>query len=69
MKNDTPPHDTSLTSIKVFSDKYLDFKRTAAGDFTLQKLVNRSMYLYIHDPEYRKLIQSINDLKVSGSSY
>lgn len=62
-------HETSLTSIKIFKDKYQSFKDVSDGDFTLQKLVNRSLYLYLNDIEYRKKIQAISDLKVSGSAY
>jgi hypothetical protein len=67
--NNKAKHETALTSIKIFADKYKVFKNVSDGDFTLQKLVNRSLYLYINDPEYRKMIQNLTDLKTSGSAY
>jgi hypothetical protein len=36
---------------------------------TLQKLVNRSISLYLTDPEYRKKIEEMLDLQISGSSF
>ena len=63
-------HTTSLTSIKIFKDKYTAFRGASITDeFTLQKLVNRSIHLYLTDEEFRKKLQSMNDLQVSGSSF
>ncbi len=63
-------HSTSLTSIKIFKDKYSAFKGlTAVDEFTLQKLVNRSIHLYVTDESYRNRIKSTNDLQTSGSSF
>lgn len=63
-------HSTSLTSIKIFRDKYSAFKGiTAVDGFSLQRLVNRSLYLYITDEEFRNKLKSTNDLQNSGSSF
>lgn len=63
-------HSTSLTSIKIFKDKYTAFKGVAnVEEFTLQKLVNRSIHLYLTDTEFRKKLTSTTDLQASGSSF
>ena len=36
--------------------------------FTLQKLVNRSMDMYVHNDEFRKSINEWQNLKPSGSA-
>jgi hypothetical protein len=65
-----PQHPTFLTSVKILMDKYDSFKETAAADkLTLQKLVNRTVYLYINDPEFRKRINDTTDLQATGSSF
>lgn len=63
-------HSTSLTSIKIFKDKYNAFKGIAnVEEFTLQKLVNRSIHLYVTDSDYRKKLSETIDLQTSGSSF
>ena len=57
-----------LTSVKILKDLYRQFKVHALNDeFTLQKLVNRSLDLYILDDEFKSQIQCYDNLKVSGS--
>jgi hypothetical protein len=64
------PHETSFTSVHVFSDKYNDFKKQSLGrSMTLQKLVNRCVYLYANDANFRDQIDKVNDLQISGSSF
>lgn len=63
-------HPISLTSIKIFKDKYSTFKGITNDDgFTLQKLVNRSLFLYVTDEDFRNKLRSTNDLQKSGSSF
>lgn len=63
-------HDTSFTSIHIFKDKYTAFKEAGiSGGTTLQKLVNRCVYLYINDPDFRKKIDAENTLQISGSAF
>ena len=46
-----------LTSVKILQDLYKKFKLTALTDeFTLQKLVNRSMDLYLLDNKFKSQI-------------
>ena len=57
-----------LTSVKILQDLYKKFKLDALSDeFTLQKLVNRSMDLYILDNKFKAQIHEWENLKPSGS--
>jgi len=57
-----------LTSVKILKDLYKKFKSSTLDDeFTLQKLVNRSMDLYVLDEKFKESIQSYNKLIPSGS--
>ena len=59
-----------LTTVKIFEDRYVKFKeQNLDGDMTLQKLVNRSLSLYLTDKEYKKVIDEMLDLQTSGSSF
>jgi hypothetical protein len=53
-----------LTSIKLLSEVYTKFKNESRiQNVTLQKLVNRSMWLFIQDSNFRQKIADIKDLK------
>tara|TARA_A100001391_G_scaffold127451_1_gene87177 strand:- start:2448 stop:2657 length:210 start_codon:yes stop_codon:yes gene_type:complete len=53
-----------LTSIKLLSEVYQSFKQQLReNDMTLQKLVNRSMYLFMHDKDFREKVSSESYLK------
>ena len=57
-----------LTSVKILKELYRDFKtKTVETEFTLQKLVNRSMDLYVLDKDFKNKIHSYNNLIPSGS--
>ena len=46
--------DTKLTSVKGLSNLYKQFKiRSLNEDFTLQKLVNRSIHRFLTDEDYK----------------
>ena len=63
-------HDTSFTSVHVFKDKYDSFKHLSVGNgMSLQKLVNRCVYLYVNDQTFRDKVDKTDDLQVSGSSF
>ena len=52
-----------LTSVKVLRDLYKKFKSCNLDDeFTLQKLVNRSMDLYVLDKKFKSKIQTYDKL-------
>ena len=50
-------NDTKLTSVKILTELYNKFKIEAMKkEFTLQKLVNRSIDLYVEDDDFRNKI-------------
>tara|TARA_B100001996_G_C18599995_1_gene569456 strand:- start:777 stop:968 length:192 start_codon:yes stop_codon:yes gene_type:complete len=60
--------DYKLTSVKILRELYKKFKlNTLDDEFTLQKLVNRSMNLYLIDSNFKKNINEHHNLKPSGS--
>ncbi len=61
---------TKITSVKILFDLYKEFKLSALSEeFTLQKLVNRTMDKYLKDEEYKKSIVEYKVLQVSGSNF
>ena len=57
-----------LTSVKLLDNLYKKFKVSNLDDnFTLQKLVNRSMDLYLLDDKFKSQIHEWKNLKPSGS--
>jgi hypothetical protein len=63
-------HPTSFTSIHIFKDRYTSFKEAGVSSgMTLQKLVNRCVYLYTNDPDFKKKIDETNALQISGSAF
>jgi hypothetical protein len=62
--------DVKLTSVKILKDLYSQFKRVTLDDkMSLQKLVNRSLTLYVEDPKFKDKIDSFAELQVSGSQF
>ena len=62
--------ETKLTSVKIISDLYKKFRSVALNEeFTLQKLVNRSMDRYLKEEEYKKSIVEYDALQISGSNF
>ena len=60
--------DYKLTSVKILRKLYRKFKlNTLDDEFTLQKLVNRSMDLYVLDNKFKYKIQTYDKLISSGS--
>ena len=58
-----------LTSVKLLDNLYKKFKISNLDDnFTLQKLINRSMDLYVHNEAFRNQINEWENLKPSGSA-
>ena len=49
--------EEKLTSVKVIDELYRKFKeKSIRDDFSLQKLVNRSIDLFVHNEEFAKTI-------------
>jgi len=60
--------DLRLTSVKLHPDIQEHFKMDALiRKFTLQQLVNRSMHLFVNNPDFRDQILGYNVLMSSGS--
>ena len=60
--------DYKLTSVKILKELYRNFKsKTIDDEFTLQKLVNRSMDLYVLNEEFKCMIHKYDKLIPSGS--
>ena len=61
---------TKLTSVKILKSLYDSFKlATVNTKMTLQKITNRSVYLYMNDKEYRDKIETTDELTISGSNF
>ena len=61
---------TKLTSVKVLESLYKNFKGCALrDDFTLQKIVNRSLHQYLTDVDYQKSMLEYDKLQISGSRF
>ena len=62
--------DYKLTSVKLLKELYKKFKANTLDDeFTLQKLVNRSVHKYINEDEFRDDVNNYTELQVSGSQF
>jgi len=57
--------NTQLTSVKVDKDLFDSFKiECVKRKFSLNKLVNRAMDLYLNDESFRKQVTNITNLKI-----
>lgn len=57
-----------LTSVKVNEELFEEFKILCVRTkFSLQKLVDRSIHLYLTDEEYKKQLHNHTNLTLSGS--
>lgn len=62
--------ETKLTTVKIIKSMYSEFKHISLdSDFTLQKLVNRTIHQYIKNNEYRKGLNEYLELQSSGSKF
>ncbi len=59
-----------LTSVKVIESLYRDFKtKTVNSSMNLQKLVNRSMHMYLRENVIKENFETYDALYVSGSQF
>jgi len=57
--------NTQLTSVKVDKDLFDNFKiECVKRKFSLNKLVNRAMDLYLNDENFRKQLTNTTNLKI-----
>ena len=60
--------DNKLTSVKVNEELFEEFKVLCVRTkFSLQKLVDRSIHLYLTEEDYRKKLHNHTNLTLSGS--
>ena len=60
-----PNKDKTLTSVKIQSDLFQDFKiECVKRKFSFQKLAARGIHLYLTDDEFRKEIHNHNNLEL-----
>jgi hypothetical protein len=71
INNTTYMEDNSkLTTVKILKELYSDFKKVSFNrGINLQKLVNRSMDIYLTDEEFRSILDKHTHLQISGSQY
>ena len=59
-----------LTSVKLIRGLYDEFKlQTLKSDMTFQKMVNRTLSLYLTEESFKNKIETEIDLSVSGSNF
>lgn len=57
--------DKTLTSVKIQSDLFQDFKiECVKRKFSFQKLADRAIYLYLTDEDFRKMISNQTNLEL-----
>ena len=57
--------DKTLTSVKIQSDLFQDFKiECVKRKFSFQKLADRAIYLYLTDEDFRKQITNQTNLEL-----
>ena len=60
--------DNKLTSVKVNEELFEEFKVLCVRTkFSLQKLVDRSIHLYLTEDDFRKKLHNHTNLTLSGS--
>ncbi len=61
----TTKKDMTLTSVKVKSDLFENFKiECVKRKFSFQKLADRAIYLYLTDDDFRKRISNHTNIKL-----
>lgn len=61
----TNKKEKTLTSVKIQSDLFQDFKiECVKRKFSFQKLADRAIHLYLTDDEFRKTINNHNNLEL-----
>lgn len=61
---------TKLTSVKLLDNIYREFRMISfQNGMSLQKVVNRAIYKYVTDVEFRNNVDNVTDLEVSGSNF
>ena len=62
--------EEKLTSVKVIDELYKKFRdKSISDDFSLKKLVNRTLDMFVYDEEFQKKVLDYDNLEKSGSKY
>jgi hypothetical protein len=62
--------NTKLTTVKILKTVYSSFKKLSIDtEINLQKVVNRTLDLYIKDSEFRERVDKYAELQISGSQF
>jgi len=65
----TTKKQMTLTSVKVKSDLFEDFKiECVKRKFSFQKLADRSLFLYLTDEDFRKQITNQINLEINDNN-
>ena len=57
--------EEKLTSVKIIDELYRKFKEKAIrDDFSLQKLVNRTLDMFVYDEDFKKKILEKDGMKM-----
>jgi hypothetical protein len=59
-------HPTKITSVAVFYNLHNEFQNK---DISFQMLTNRALYLYLNNPKFKKQMDTMLKLQVSGSGF
>ena len=63
-------NEVKLTSVKVITELYKKFKnKTIDDEFSLQKLVNRSLNMFVYYEKFKNSVLNYDDLHQSGSKF
>ena len=63
-------NNIKLTSVKLIKGLYDEFKvKTINSEMTFQKMVNRTLSLYLTEESFKKKVDTEIDLSVSGSKF
>jgi len=62
--------EEKLTSVKVIDELYKKFReKSIRDDFSLQKLVNRTLDMFVYDEDFQKKVLEYDNIEKSGSKY
>ena len=63
-------NEVKLTSVNILKDVYIDFKKkTIDTDMTLQKIVNRTIDLYLKNNDFKDSINKHETLGLKSSKF
>ena len=63
-------NEVKLTSVKVINELYKKFKnKTIDDEFSLQKLVNRTLNMFVYDEKFKNEVLNYDKLHQSGSKF